>query len=116
MLEHEREVPTGRKRRRAADDVPVAEGREQAYLPGEGRGGPGGGDREALNGDDGAREGVDGAEDLMRRRRRGIRGEGRSKKKNRKSQPVFSVARGKGKATQRRNSTRNAYSIFFLLL
>lgn len=64
MLEDQHEVAARGERGSAPDHVPVAERREEPDLPGQGLRGSRRGEREALDGDDGAREGVDGAEDL----------------------------------------------------
>ena len=110
VLEHEGEVAAGGKGRRAPDDVSMAEGAQQTHFPGEGRGGAGRGERQALDGDDGAREGVDGAEDLV----------GVTKIKKRKSQPVFflfassSLEVGEGIAC-RKHAKWLAYRLFVLL-
>lgn len=119
VFQDEREVAARGKGRRAADDVPVAERRQQPDLAGKGRGGSGCREREALDSDDGAREGVDGAEDLVlveRRRRGKERKRGKEGRKNRESQP-FSVVGGReggrGKAFQR--TQFNSHRIFPLI-
>lgn len=100
VFQDEREVAARGKGRRAADDVPVAERRQQPDLAGKGRGGSGCREREALDSDDGAREGVDGAEDLVlveRRRRGKERKRGKEGRKKQRKSAFFSRWREGGR-------------------
>lgn len=118
MFQDEREVAARGKGRRAADDVPVAQRRQQPDLAGKGRGGSGCREREALDSDDGAREGVDGAEDLVlveRRRRGKERKRGKEGRKKQRKSAFFSRWREGGRRKAFQRTQFNSRRIFPLI-